>query len=245
MEPQTGGRLDRYQTSRSGTREGETVASHDTPSLVPGDALGAGTPGRRLLALMSLHAITSVYGQDGLHERLLIEAERFSAADRARIGAALELMYRLHERDRRQREPYACHPLRVTIRILAHYRVTDADVACAALLHDTVEDHAGDIAPGGGPDAAVTILGGQFGERAAGLVAAVTNPIFEPGRDQHEQYRRHVTASLEASPWARVIKVSDFTDNAVMGRLSQAAEETILAVRQRRVTDVSTGPSHG
>ncbi|HET9975456.1 MAG TPA: hypothetical protein VFQ68_44995 [Streptosporangiaceae bacterium] len=33
----------------------------------------------------------------------------------------------------------------------------------------------------------------------------------EPGRDQHEQYREHVLAS----PWARVIKASDFTDNAV------------------------------
>jgi (p)ppGpp synthase/HD superfamily hydrolase len=190
------------------------VASHDTASPVPGDALGAGTPGRRLLALMSLHAITSVYGQSGLRERLLIEADRFPAADRDRIGAALELMCRVHERDRRQREPYACHPLRVTIRILAHYRVTDADVACAALLHDTAEDHAGDIALGGDLEAALAALGDQFGERAARLVAAVTNPVFEPGRDQHEQYRRHVTGSLEASPWARVIKVSDFTDYA-------------------------------
>jgi hypothetical protein len=31
----------------------------------------------------------------------------------------------------------------------------------------------------------------------------------------HEQYREHVAASLETSPWARVIKASDFTDNAV------------------------------
>jgi (p)ppGpp synthase/HD superfamily hydrolase len=123
-------------------------------------------------------------------------------------------MSRLHERDRRQREPYASHPLRVTIRILAHYRVTDPDVACAALLHDTVEDHAGDIAPGG-RQAALAVLAGEFGERAAGLVAAVTSPAPEPGRDRHEQYRQHVIASLEASPWARVIKVSDFTDNAV------------------------------
>jgi hypothetical protein len=45
-------------------------------------------------------------------------------------------------------------------------------------------------------------------------VAAVTNPVYEPGRDEHEQYREHVTASLRGSPWARVIKVSDFTDYA-------------------------------
>jgi hypothetical protein len=38
---------------------------------------------------------------------------------------------------------------------------------------------------------------------------------WQPGRDQHEQYREHVLASLAACPWARVIKASDFTDNAV------------------------------
>jgi hypothetical protein len=49
----------------------------------------------------------------------------------------------------------------------------------------------------------------------AELVAAVTNPPQEPGRDRHEQYREHLAASLQASPWARVIKASDFTDNGV------------------------------
>ena len=88
-------------------------------------------------------------------------------------------------------------------------------MACAALLHDAVEDHAADIAPGGDRQAALAVLAGRFGARTAALVAAVTNPEWEPGRDEHEQYREHVLASLEASPWARVIKASDFTDNAV------------------------------
>jgi hypothetical protein len=59
------------------------------------------------------------------------------------------------------------------------------------------------------------VLAGRFGARTADLVAAVTNPVWEPGRDEHEQCREHVLASLAASPWARVIKASDFTDNAV------------------------------
>ena len=46
-------------------------------------------------------------------------------------------------------------------------------------------------------------------------MAAVTNPAWEAGRDKHEQYREHVAESLASSPWGRVIKVSDFTDNAV------------------------------
>jgi hypothetical protein len=58
------------------------------------------------------------------------------------------------------------------------------------------------------------VLAGEFGERTAGLVAAVSSPAWAPGRDKHEQYREHVAASLGGCPWARVIKVSDFTDNA-------------------------------
>jgi hypothetical protein len=88
-------------------------------------------------------------------------------------------------------------------------------VACAALLHDSVEDHADDLAPGDTRQAAVAVLASQFGDRTAELVAAVTNPVYQPGRDEHEQYREHVVASLQASPWARVIKLSDFTDNAI------------------------------
>lgn len=64
-----------------------------------------------------------------------VATERFPGAERGRIEAALELMSRVHAGDRRQREPYACHPLRVAVRVISHYRVADADVACAALLY--------------------------------------------------------------------------------------------------------------
>jgi hypothetical protein len=191
------------------------VTPRDTAGPAPGQPIGFGAAERRLLAVMPLHAITTGYGQDGLRERLLAEAGRLPAADRDRVLVALAWMARLHAGDRRQREPYACHPLRVAIRILSRYRVGDADVACAALLHDTVEDHAAELAPGGSRDDALRVLAGQFGSRAASLVGAVTSPPRVPGVDRHEQYRAHVTASLQACPWARVIKVSDFTDNAV------------------------------
>jgi hypothetical protein len=122
MEPRANARLDRYQASKPATREGETVTPHDAANLVTATRLD--TPGR-LLAAMPLHAITAVHGEAGLRQRLLIETRRLPAAERARIGTALALMSRLHQVDRRQREPYACHPLRVTIRVLSHYRVTD------------------------------------------------------------------------------------------------------------------------
>jgi (p)ppGpp synthase/HD superfamily hydrolase len=172
-------------------------------------------PGRQLLATMPLHAITSTYGEAGLRERFAAEIAAFPPAERPRLDRALTLAARLHASDRRQHEPYINHLLRVAIRIISYYGVRDPDVICAALLHDAVEDHAGELAPGGGQQAALAAIADQFGSRVAGLVAAVTNPEFTPGRDKAEQYREHVAASLTASPWARVIKASDFTDNGV------------------------------
>jgi hypothetical protein len=178
--------------------------------------MNAMDPGeRRLLASMPLHAITALHGEPGLRERFAIETEVLPASDRARAGQALDLAARLHAGDRRQREPYVNHLLRVAIRIMAYYRVFDPDVICAALLHDAVEDHAADLAPGGGQREALGAIAARFGPRVAELVGAVTNPPFGPGQDRYDRYREHVAESLESSPWARVIKASDFTDNGV------------------------------
>ncbi len=182
---------------------------------------------------MPLHAITTTYGEDGLRERFAQEIGVFGGADRRRLERALALAGLLHAADRRQREPYVNHLLRVAIRILCYYGVRDPDVVCAALLHDAVEDHAAELAAAAGSEQAAPAVGGgqpaaggsrqtalaalaaEFGPRVAGLVAAVTNPVWRPGQDPHEQYREHVAASLESCPWARVIKVSDITDNGV------------------------------
>jgi hypothetical protein len=170
---------------------------------------------RRVLAATPLHAITALHGEAGLRERFAVEIEGLPADSRVRAERALEVAGRLHAADRRQREPYVNHLLRVAIRIMCYYCVSDADVVCAALLHDAVEDHAADLAPGGGQREALELIAAQFGNRVAELVGAVTNPEWQPGQDRHEQYREHVAARLEASPWARVIKASDFTDNGV------------------------------
>jgi HD domain len=180
---------------------------------------------KRLVATMPLHAITSTYGEAGLRDRFAVEMASWPGADQRRIEQALDLAARLHADDRRDTEPYVNHLLRVAIRIMSHYGVRDADVVCAALLHDAVEDHAADLAAcGGGAElagsaagqpAALAALAAEFGPRVAGLVGAVTNPPYAPERDQDEQYREHVADSLRDNPWARVIKASDFTDNGV------------------------------
>jgi HD domain len=169
---------------------------------------------RRLLATMPLHAITSTYGEAGLRERFAADIASWPEPDRRRMERALDLAARLHAADRRDREPYLNHLLRVAIRIMAYYGVRDTDVICAALLHDSVEDHPAELAGGAAdPAAALAVLAAEFGPRVAELVSAVTNPQYVPGRDPDEQYREHVADSLRDNPWARVIKVSDFTDN--------------------------------
>jgi hypothetical protein len=168
---------------------------------------------QRLVATMPLHAITSTYGEEGLRARFAVELETWPGPDRERLARALDLAGRLHAADCREREPYVNHLLRVAIRIMSHYRVRDAEVVCAALLHDAVEDHAAELAQDGTERAALAALAAEFGPRVAGLVGAVTNPQYAPDRDQHEQYRAHVADSLRRNPWARVIKASDFADN--------------------------------
>jgi (p)ppGpp synthase/HD superfamily hydrolase len=175
-----------------------------------------------MLLSMPLHAITEVYGEAGLRERFSLELLAFSPDDRRELEQALELAARLHADDRRVREPYLNHLLRVAIRIIRYYGIQDVDVLTAALLHDAVEDHPAELA-GLDPelghqeltDAAVAELARRFNPRMAELVRSVTNPQYDPERDKHEQYRAHVADSLERDPWARVIKVSDFTDNGV------------------------------
>ncbi|SCF09111.1 HD domain-containing protein [Micromonospora viridifaciens] len=189
------------------------------------------------LATMPMHAITEIHGEPGLLERFRLEIRAFDAAARERLTAALDLAADLHRDDRRVREPYLNHLLRVAIRMMHHYQVRDVDVIVAGLLHDAVEDHPVELAgldplrrlrpgtsdaargPGAVGDdptaAALAVLADRFGPRVARLVGAVTNPPYDPGRDRHVQYREHVAASLDREPWARVIKVSDFTDNGV------------------------------
>jgi (p)ppGpp synthase/HD superfamily hydrolase len=170
------------------------------------------------LQTLPLHTITEVYGEAGLRDRFSREVERFEERDWRRLNRALALASDLHRQDRRAREPVVNHLLRVTLRVMCHYEVDDVDVLVAALLHDSVEDHPVELAGEGHDDpaaAALQVLSEEFGPRVAGLVHAVTNPAYDRTRDVHAQYRAHVIANLDRHPTARIIKVSDFTDNGV------------------------------
>lgn len=192
------------------------------------------------LLVLPLHTVTEEFGQAGLRERLAREIEGLPAEHRAQLGRALDLASELHRDDHRMREPYVNHLLRVTTRILCYYHVRDVDVLTAALLHDAAEDHAAELAGRSEPieyaDAvplALAALADRFGARVAGLVGAVTNPAYTAERDEHEQYREHLAQSLAANPWARVIKLSDFTDNGVGIRWTTADKGRRSAIKYR------------
>jgi hypothetical protein len=182
---------------------------HSVTWSAPADADEGHLTERRIVEHMPLHAISIVYGERGLRERFALETARHcDPSGRRQVKQALQLAGRLHAQDHRQREPYLNHVLRVALRIIVHYEVHDPDIISAALLHDTVEDHANDLSPAGRPGA-FAMLTACFGPRAADLVAAVTNP------EDATDYHAHLTASLETHPWARVLKASDLTDNGV------------------------------
>ncbi|MBF6170330.1 HD domain-containing protein [Nocardia blacklockiae] len=197
------------------------------------------TVGAGILSVMPLHTISDVHGESGLRQRLELETEKLPEPER--VAAALRLAADLHREDRYGREPYLSHLLRVAIRIVSHYEVRDTDVVIAGLLHDAVEDHGPELAGGRtGPttDAALAELRERFGDRVAALVAAVTNPPRDPERDRYAQYREHVSASLDRDPWARVVKISDFTDNGVGILYATGPAMHKLAVKYRPLTDV-------
>jgi hypothetical protein len=207
---------------------------------------------RRTLATMPMHAITEVYGERGLRDRFALEIEGFAEVERVRLDRALRLASRLHARQRRAGEPYMNHLLRVAIRILHYYGIRDVDVVIAALLHDSAEDHpyalAGVPEDVGPPPAKAALerLGELFGPRVAELVEAVTNPQYSPDRGEHEQYREHLADELEHNPWARIIKISDFTDNGV-GVIHAAGSKAHSFARKYRplvplLRDLATRP---
>ena len=76
----------------------------------------------------------------------LLENEHWTAGERTMIGAAYELASRLHVEDTHKDTTYIFHLLRVANRIQGYLHQNDAELIAAALLHDSVEDHADRLA---------------------------------------------------------------------------------------------------
>lgn len=155
----------------------------------------------------------------------LIESYAWKDEDRHLISSAYELARNLHQHDQYKDQSYVYHLLRVANRINGYLHIDDAEVIAAALLHDSVEDHAAEISPessqrdpGLRQQAALEQISGLFSPRTAELVAAVTNDPSQGAELSYEEKLAKYTAKVQkatSTPEGWLIKFSDWCDNGL------------------------------
>jgi len=96
-------------------------------------------------------------------------------------------------------EPYVNHLIEVAL-LAAEATSGDPDVVVAALLHDTVEDQG----------VRIEEIADEFGEKAASLVAEVTDDKSKPKQERKDL---QVASAPHKSEGASVIKIADKTSN--------------------------------
>jgi len=159
----------------------------------------------------------------------------YPVANTARLNDAIQVASYLHRTDVRRgargksiNPPYIEHPLRVAIRLFRYFDVKNPDTLIAAILHDTVEDHApefGDFEGGTNyrdkPEvarqAALEFISDNFGYAVASIVEDVSNPIPEGTPTKEEKiaaYQEHVSRISYGGGAGIILKFSDFVDNA-------------------------------
>src|SRR5262245_39048450 len=112
---------------------------------------------------------------------------------------ALAFAAKKHRDQRRkdaQASPYINHPIELADVLVNEAGVTDVEVLCAALLHDTVEDTATT------PDELVE----AFGSRVARIVAEVTD---DKSLSKQERKRLQIEHAQQLSTEAKLVKLAD------------------------------------
>jgi guanosine-3',5'-bis(diphosphate) 3'-pyrophosphohydrolase len=129
-------------------------------------------------------------------------------------------------RDQRRKDPeaspYINHPIALADVLVNEGGVTDVEVLCAALLHDTVEDTATT------PEELV----GAFGERVARIVAEVTDDKMLP---KAERKRLQIEHAGGLSHEAKLVKLADKICN--LRDVAERAPPSWDLVRRREYFD--------
>lgn len=159
-----------------------------------------------------------------------------------RLEKALRLAVVAHRGQRRKdsRTPYVVHPIGVLRHLVSDLGITDVDLACAAVLHDVVEDT---------PVSIVTVRR-RFGPRVARIVASLTLPAELHGEEVAGSAKTaRLLHDLASMPWeAVVVKLCDRWDNlrdmanALWGPAKRAyyrdqTRQVLAAVRARARTN--------
>lgn len=172
---------------------------------------------------LPLHDITQQYGTVGLHVRLEDTLSRKGLSEIPEVQWALQLGLMLHADDKRTNGPYDDHLLRVTLRLIDHFDITDPEIIAAAPLHDSVEDHARDVVrvlsgeiiedETEAKQRALELLGEYLSPITVSLIEGVTNPKVLEGEDPFAVYVNHFKTVILPDPKKRVLKLADFGDN--------------------------------
>jgi GTP diphosphokinase / guanosine-3',5'-bis(diphosphate) 3'-diphosphatase len=120
------------------------------------------------------------------------------------VHTAVEWVNQRHQGQKRlDGTDFICHPLRVALILHELGGQSSADVLCAGLLHDVVED----------TEATVDQVSETFGHKVGDLVRAMT--LAEPGAGQ-SKYERNL-AHFESLRWdgrdAQIVRSADRLDN--------------------------------
>lgn len=117
----------------------------------------------------------------------------------ATILAAAQFAAEKH-RDQRRKDasasPYINHPLALATVLAVEGGVEDAEILCAALLHDTIED----------TQTTAEELTALFGERVSKIVLEVTDDKSLPKAVRKEEQVRHAPHSSQE---AKLVKLAD------------------------------------
>lgn len=117
------------------------------------------------------------------------------------VREALELAVKIHSRHKRDGgEPYIVHPYRAALILEREFKVKDAEIIAAALLHDVLE---------------MSRLSGKslerrFGKRVASMVRLVTKPRRRDSLGWEDRYYSRIR---RCGGGAQLVKFADRLDN--------------------------------
>ena len=117
--------------------------------------------------------------------------------------------HRMQRRKDQEETPYINHPVALVQILAVEAGIEDADVLCAAALHDYLEDCCGDAGQVT-LEAGRQLLGERFGAQVLALVDAVTDDKSLP---KAERKRQQVEHAAHIPHGAKLIKLADKTAN--------------------------------
>jgi len=117
------------------------------------------------------------------------------------VGRAYDLAKKIHASHKRDNgDPYFIHPFRVALILLDEFKILDANIICAALLHDVLEMS----------DVAARELAMEFNKEVAHHVELVSKPRQRTEKDWEDKYYRDI---MQSDRGTQLVKFADRLDN--------------------------------